>query len=130
MRKRVYIAYTGGTIGMNRTRSGYCPEPGYLQRQMEQMPELRHPSMPSTAIHEYEPLLDSSNMTPAEWVKIAHDVAANYARYDGFVVLHGTDTMAYTASVLPFMLHASASRWSSPALRSRSAKCATTRART
>jgi len=105
MRKRVYIAYTGGTIGMNRTRSGYCPEPGYLQRQMEQMPELRHPSMPSTTIHEYEPLLDSSNMTPAEWVKIAHDVAANYARYDGFVVLHGTDTMAYTASALPFMLH-------------------------
>jgi len=105
MRKRVYIAYTGGTIGMNRTRGGYCPEPGYLQRQMAQMPELDHPSMPSYTIHEYAPLLDSSNMTPGDWVKIAHDVAANYARYDGFVVLHGTDTMAYTASALPFMLH-------------------------
>ena len=105
MRKRVYIAYTGGTIGMNRARGGYCPEPGYLQRQMAQMPELDHPSMPSYTIHEYAPLLDSSNMTPAEWVKIAHDIDAHYARYDGFVVLHGTDTMAYTASALPFMLH-------------------------
>ena len=82
MPKRVYIAYTGGTIGMNRTRGGYCPEPGYLQRQMATMPELGHPSMPSYTIHEYAPLLDSSNMTPAEWVKIAHDIDANYARYD------------------------------------------------
>src|SRR4051794_11336539 len=89
---------------MNRTRGGYCPEPGYLQRQMAMMPELGHPSMPAYTIHEYAPLLDSSNMTPAEWVKIAHDIDANYARYDGFVVLHGTDTMAYTASALPFML--------------------------
>jgi L-asparaginase len=104
MRKRVYIVYTGGTIGMKRTRSGYRPEPGYLQAQMKEIPELRHASMPSYTIHEYDPLLDSSNMTPREWVKIAHDVAANYARYDGFVVLHGTDTMAYTASALPFML--------------------------
>lgn len=105
LRKRVYIAYTGGTIGMNRRRGGYCPETGYLQRQMAQMPELEHPSMPSYTIHEYAPLLDSSNMTPGDWVKIAHDVDAHYARYDGFVVLHGTDTMAYTASALPFMLH-------------------------
>src|SRR4051794_29788708 len=90
---------------MNRTRGGYCPEPGYLQRQMAMMPELGHPSMPAYTIHEYAPLLDSSNMTPAEWVKIAHDIDANYARYDGFVVLHGTDTMAYTSSALPFMLH-------------------------
>ena len=103
-RKRVYIAYTGGTIGMNRTRAGYLPEGGYLQQQLREMPELRHPSMPSVTIHEYSPLLDSANMTPAEWVKIARDIAANYAKSDGFVVLHGTDTMAYTASALPFML--------------------------
>jgi len=103
-RKRVYIAYTGGTIGMRRTRSGYRPEPGYLQRQMREMPELRNPSMPAFTIHEYEPLLDSSNMTPREWVNMARDIAGNYRRYDGFVVLHGTDTMAYTASALPFML--------------------------
>jgi L-asparaginase len=105
MRKRVYIAYTGGTIGMRHTEAGWGPEPGYLQQQMEAMPELQHPSMPEFRIREYEPLLDSSNMTPREWVKIAHDVAANYDEYDGFVVLHGTDTMAYTASALPFMLH-------------------------
>ena len=104
MRKQVYIAYTGGTIGMQRTRNGYEPAPGSLQAQMSEMPELRHDSMPSYTIHEYAPLLDSSNMTPAEWVKIARDIEANYGRYDGFVVLHGTDTMAYTASALPFLL--------------------------
>jgi len=104
VRKRVYIAYTGGTIGMQRTRAGYSPEPGYLQRQMAAMPELRTPSIPAFTINEYKPLLDSSNMTPHEWVKIARDIASNYRRYDGFVVLHGTDTMAYTASALPFML--------------------------
>jgi len=105
MRKRVYIAYTGGTIGMSRTRDGYRVARGYLQRQMDAMPELGHPSMPEFAINEYDPLLDSSNMTPREWVAIARDVAANHQRYDGFVVLHGTDTMAYTSSALPFMLN-------------------------
>jgi L-asparaginase len=102
--KRVYIAYTGGTIGMKRTRAGYVPEAGYLLRQMREMPELRNASMPSFTVHEYDPLLDSSNMTPREWAKIARDISENYRRYDGFVVLHGTDTMAYTASALPFML--------------------------
>lgn len=105
MRRRVFIAYTGGTIGMSRSRDGYSPAPGYLQQQLDGMPELQHDSMPSVTIHEYEPLLDSSNMTPAEWVKIANDIAAHHDAYDGFVVLHGTDTMAYTASALPFMLH-------------------------
>ena len=105
MRKRVYIAYTGGTIGMRRTRDGYSPEPGYLQQQMDAMPELRDDSMPLVTINEYAPLLDSSNMTPREWVWIAQDIARQYDDYDGFVVLHGTDTMAYTASALPFMLN-------------------------
>lgn len=104
LRKRIYIAYTGGTIGMLHGRHGYYPAPGYLQKQMRAMPELRHASMPSFRIHEYTPLLDSSNMTPGDWVKIARDIAANYDAYDGFVVLHGTDTMAYTASALPFLL--------------------------
>jgi L-asparaginase len=72
---------------------------------MDAIPELHHASMPSYTIHEYDPLLDSSNMTPTQWVEIARDLAANYERYDGFVVVHGTDTMAYTASALPFMLH-------------------------
>ena len=89
---------------MGRTGDGYRPVRGNLQKQMKSMPELWHSSMPAYTIHDYSPLLDSSNMTPAEWVKIAHDIADNHAHYDGFVVLHGTDTMAYTASALPFML--------------------------
>ena len=60
--------------------------------------------MPTYDIHEYDPLLDSANMTPQDWLKIAEDIERHYDRYDGFVVLHGTDTMAYTASALPFML--------------------------
>jgi len=104
MPKRVYIAYTGGTIGMKKAAAGYVPSAGYLQKQMKKLPELKNPKMPVYEIREYQPLLDSSNMTPADWVKIADDIAAHYDRYDGFVVLHGTDTMAYTASALPFML--------------------------
>jgi L-asparaginase type I len=104
-RKRVYIAYTGGTIGMKRTRAGYVPASGFLQEQLRAMPELKHPSMPRFEVHEYAPLLDSSNMTPREWVAIARDIGDHYDDYDGFVVLHGTDTMAYTTSALPFMLH-------------------------
>jgi len=103
-RRRVFVAYTGGTIGMARSARGYTPAPGSLQEQMAAMPELAHASMPDVTVHEYEPLLDSSNMTPAQWVKIANDIASHYDAYDGFVVLHGTDTMAYTSSALPFML--------------------------
>ncbi len=104
MPKQVYIAYTGGTIGMQRTPDGYAPACGYLAEQLSALEELRHPELPTFTIHEYAPLLDSSNMTPAEWLQIADDIAAHYDDYDGFVVLHGTDTMAYTASALAFML--------------------------
>ncbi|HQE92093.1 MAG TPA: asparaginase [Anaerolineae bacterium] len=104
MRKRVYIVYTGGTIGMQPTADGYAPAPGYLAVQLAAMPELRDAAMPAYDIHEYDPLLDSANMTPDDWLKIAQDIAAHYDAYDGFIVLHGTDTMAYTASALPFML--------------------------
>ena len=103
-KKRVYIAYTGGTIGMKSSAAGYSPAPGYLAAEMAAMSELQHKQMPSYTIHEYAPLLDSANMTPADWLKIAEDIAAQHDNYDGFIVLHGTDTMAYTASALPFML--------------------------
>lgn len=89
---------------MKKTPEGYALAPGYLEEQMEAMPELRAPAMPASTIHEYAPLLDSSNMTPDDWLNIAQDIAINYEEYDGFIVLHGTDTMAYTASALPFML--------------------------
>ena len=104
MSKRLYIAYTGGTIGMQRTPDGYAPAPGFLEAQMAAMPELADPRMPAYDIHEYDPLLDSSNMRPADWVRIGEDICAHYDDYDGFIVLHGTDTMAYTASALPFFL--------------------------
>ncbi len=104
MKKRIYIAYTGGTMGMQGTSSGYVPAPGFLEAQLAALPELRSPLMPEYDIHEYTPLLDSSNITPAEWNHIAQDIAAHDEDYDGFIVLHGTDTMAYTASALAFML--------------------------
>ena len=104
MPKHVYIAHTGGTIGMKKTAAGYAPARGYLQKQMKRLPELKSGIMPAYEIHEYDPLQDSSNLTPEDWLKIADDIVAHYDQYDGFVVLHGTDTMAYTSSALPFML--------------------------
>src|ERR1044071_8794330 len=104
MKKRVYIIYTGGTIGMRPTSEGYAPAPGYLADQIMAMPELSSDLMPEVEIQEYDPLLDSANMTPDDWYKIARDIGAHYQNYDGFIILHGTDTMAYTASALPFML--------------------------
>jgi L-asparaginase len=68
------------------------------------MPEFHRPEMPDFTIHEYEPLMDSSDMTPEDWQHIADDIKAHYDQYDGFVILHGTDTMAFTASALSFML--------------------------
>jgi len=104
VKKRVCILYTGGTIGMKPTPQGYAPEPGYLARVMDSMPDFSSPEMPEYVICEYTPLLDSSNMGPRHWLAIARDIADKYNDYDGFVVIHGTDTMAYTASALPFML--------------------------
>ncbi|TAH54213.1 MAG: L-asparaginase 1 [Chloroflexota bacterium] len=102
--KRVYVAYTGGTIGMTNAGEGYAPAPGFLEQHLREMPELRDAAMPEIVLHEYTPLLDSSNMTPREWLAIARDIFEHYGAFDGFVVLHGTDTMAYTASALPFLL--------------------------
>ena len=100
----IYVAYTGGTIGMQRSEQGYIPVSGHLQRQLALMPEFHRPEMPDFTIHEYTPLMDSSDMTPEDWQHIAEDIKAHYDDYDGFVILHGTDTMAYTASALSFML--------------------------
>ena len=101
---RVYIAYTGGTIGMKKRGGSYAPAEGYLSERLAAMPEFAGDATPSYTLHEYSPLLDSSNMRPQNWQAIAEDIAANYDDYDGFVVIHGTDTMAYTASALSFML--------------------------
>lgn len=101
---KIYIAYTGGTIGMKLTPEGWAPAPGFLAEQMAAMSELHHPSMPEYVIDEFDELLDSSNMVPSDWSRIARAIADNYDDYDGFVVIHGTDTMAYTASALAFLL--------------------------
>lgn len=89
---------------MQRSEQGYIPVSGHLQRQLALMPEFHRPEMPDFTIHEYTPLMDSSDMTPEDWQHIAEDIKAHYDDYDGFVILHGTDTMAYTASALSFML--------------------------
>lgn len=68
------------------------------------MPDFHREEMPEFTINEYQPLIDSSNMSPADWQHIANDIQQHYDDYDGFVVLHGTDTMAYTSSALSFML--------------------------
>ena len=104
MKKHVYIANTGGTIGMKRSNDGYVPSPGYLATEMAAMSEFTHEQIPNYTIYEYDPLLDSANMAPQDWLKIAQDIASHHDIYDGFIILHGTDTMAYTASALPFML--------------------------
>ncbi len=102
--KKILIIYTGGTIGMVHTENGYAPQEGFMQKELESIPSLRMSGMPAWDLFEMNPLLDSSNMTVREWNQIAEVIAENYDRYDGFVVLHGTDTMAYTASALSFML--------------------------
>ena len=103
-RKRIYVAYVGGTIGMKPGDSGYAPIAGHLTAQIRDRPELHAAEVPDLAITEYEPLLDSSNARPSDWLRVARDLAQHRHHYDGFVVLHGTDTMAYTASALAFLL--------------------------
>lgn len=103
-KKKILIINTGGTISSVKTPQGYSPKGGYLKGILPKLLTLKHPDMPNYDIHEYDPLLDSSNMTLKEWNLIAEDIFKNTDLYDGFVVLHGTDTMAYTASALSFML--------------------------
>lgn len=104
MNKRILIINTGGTISSVKSDHGYSPAPGYVSSALAQIQALKHADMPKYDIKEYQPLLDSSNMTVNDWNRIASDIKDNYRVYDGFVIFHGTDTMAYTASALSFML--------------------------
>ncbi|GAB1223646.1 hypothetical protein ENUP19_0158G0004 [Entamoeba nuttalli] len=101
--KHVLIVYSGGTIGMKQGKQGWEPQPGYLQSLMREMPQFQSETLPYYDIIELNPLLDSSAMTPKDWVRMAVVINENYNDYDGFVVLHGTDTLAYTSSILSFM---------------------------
>lgn len=105
MKKKILIIYTGGTIGMKKTDKGYAPVSGFLGQAISAIEDMKSAGAPLWDLHEMSPLLDSSDITVKEWNKIAAVICDNYAAYDGFVVLHGTDTMAYTASALSFILH-------------------------
>lgn len=89
---------------MIATENGYAPEPGVLTKLLESIGDLRSPEMPDWDIIEFNPLLDSSNITYLQWNMMAEAIRDNYDSYDGFVVLHGTDTMSYSASALSFMI--------------------------
>ena len=102
--RRVFVAYTGGTVGMQRTERGYAPAPGQLAALRRELPQFQAPEMPALTLHEFDPLLDSANMTPGDWERIGRVLLEHEADHDGFLILHGTDTMAYTASALSFAL--------------------------
>lgn len=102
--KKILIIHTGGTIGMVRTPNGFAPRSGALFNELRQIRDLTSPDMPSWDFLEFDPLLDSTNVRYEQWNSIAETIESNYDQYDGFVVLHGTDTLAYSASALSFML--------------------------
>jgi L-asparaginase len=104
MKKRVYIAYTGGTIGMRRAAGGYVPEAGLEQLISEMIAPRLQAQLPHYVLYEYDHLIDSANIRPRDWCSIAGDIIDRYSEFDGFVILHGTDTMAYTTSALSFIL--------------------------
>ena len=89
---------------MKKTDKGYAPVSGFLSEAISSISDMKSELAPLWDLHEMSPLLDSSDITVNEWNKIAGVIYDNYEDYDGFVVLHGTDTMAYTASALSFML--------------------------
>lgn len=89
---------------MQRTERGYAPAPGRLEELLGTMPQFQAREMPELTLHEFDPLLDSANMTPEDWQRIGTVLAEHEADHDGFLILHGTDTMAYTASALSFTL--------------------------
>ncbi len=104
MTKKIYIAYTGGTIGCIQTPKGQSPASrGDFSILLADL-NKQHKNLPEYDIHEFKELIVSPNATQETWKQIAADIADKYHKYDGFVVLHGTDTMAYSASALSYML--------------------------
>jgi L-asparaginase len=99
----ILIIYTGGTIGMIKDQKSGILRPFNFDNIYQQIPSLK---LLDYRIDHFcfDPVIDSSDMNPQNWGEIARVIEANYEKYDGFVVLHGSDTMAYTASALSFML--------------------------
>ncbi len=100
---RLLIIYTGGTIGMIEDPDTGTLKPFDFDHLIDNVPKIRKLRFEINHI-QFTPPIDSSDMNPRYWDQIAKAIADNYDAYDGFVVLHGTDTMAYTASALSFML--------------------------
>lgn len=99
----ILIIYTGGTIGMIQDTESGALKPFCFDHILEEVPELNKFGY-NIASYAFNPPIDSSNVSPEAWVKIAEIIETGYSLYDGFIVLHGTDTMAYSASALSFML--------------------------
>jgi L-asparaginase len=99
----ILIIYTGGTIGMVRDKETGSLHPVNGSELYEHIPILGKLDY-KIEFYSFDPMLDSSNMNPQHWVELVSVIEKNYEKYDGFVVLHGSDTMAYTASALSFML--------------------------
>ncbi|MBS1765612.1 MAG: asparaginase [Bacteroidetes bacterium] len=102
-KKNILVIYTGGTIGMIHDEESGILKPFNFGKLNSVVPELK--KLPCRIdFHSFDPLIDSSDMQPALWTKMAKQIEQNYHRYDAFIILHGTDTMAYTASALSYML--------------------------
>lgn len=99
----VLLIYTGGTIGMMQNPTTGAHEPLDFNHLASHVPELSQLQVNITTL-QLNPPIDSSNMNPEIWAHLVHIIVDHYESYDGFVVLHGTDTMAYTASALSYML--------------------------
>lgn len=100
---KILIIYTGGTIGMVEDAATGSLRPFDFKHLHQQIPELNRLNI-ELSTHSIEKPIDSSDMHPRNWAQLAKTIADVYEQYDGFVVLHGSDTMAYTASALSFML--------------------------
>ena len=100
---RVLLIYTGGTIGMGRNPKTDALEPLDFNHLIENLPEFKSITT-QVDVYQFTPAIDSSDMNPRLWAQIVRIIADQYEQYDGFVVLHGTDTMAFTASALSYML--------------------------
>lgn len=95
--------YTGGTIGMKTNPETGSLAPFDFSQIISEVPELRKFEITIHTIT-FDPIIDSSNVQPAQWCEMVRVLQENYQKYDGFVVLHGTDTMSYTASAVSFMI--------------------------
>lgn len=99
----IFIIYTGGTIGMVKDPETGTFIPFDFELIEKNLPDLSRLNYKLT-VHSFEPIIDSSNMRPSIWLEMAQIIRDNYSHYDGFVILHGSDTMAYSASMLSFLL--------------------------